>query len=67
MTVFILFALAVLVGAVLLAHHMGVEYGYEHGYNDARHDISCPDCRMSDRCETLDPSNTNQSTGRKYQ
>lgn len=48
MTVFILFTLAVLIGAALLAHHMGVEYGYEHGYNDARHDILCRECRMSE-------------------
>lgn len=58
MTVFILFTLAVLIGAALLAHHMGVDYGYEHGYNDARHDILCRECRMSEGRGTLTPSNT---------
>jgi hypothetical protein len=38
MSIFIIFMLLVIVGAVILAHHMGTEYGYEHGYNDARRD-----------------------------
>lgn len=39
MSILIIFMLLVIVGAVILAHHMGTEYGYEHGYNDARRDI----------------------------
>lgn len=67
MSVYLILILAVIIGAALLAHHMGVDYGYEHGYNDARHDFSCPECRMSDGREILQPRNNNHSIERKYQ
>lgn len=67
MSIYLILILAVIIGAALLAHHMGVDYGYEHGYNDARHDFSCRECRMSDGREILDPSNNNHSIERKYQ
>jgi hypothetical protein len=39
MSIFIIFMLLFIVGTILVAHHMGTEYGYEHGYNDARREI----------------------------
>lgn len=45
MSALILLGLLIVVGAILLAHHMGMQVGYEHGYVDAEHDILCPDCR----------------------
>ena len=46
MSVYLILLLALLVGAVLLAHHMGREIGYEYGYTDAEHDILCGECRQ---------------------
>ena len=67
MSIYLILILAVIIGSVILAHHMGVDYGYEHGYNDARHDILCPECRMSEGREILEASNINHSIERKYQ
>jgi len=36
MSVFLIFTLMIVVGAVLLAHHMGKEMGQEEGYVRAR-------------------------------
>jgi hypothetical protein len=42
----VVLGLLFVVGSVLLAHYMGMQTGYEHGYVDAEHDILCVECRM---------------------
>jgi len=45
MSVFVIFTLMVVVGAVLLAHHMGKEIGEEEGYVRAwKASRKCPSC-----------------------
>lgn len=66
MSIYLILILAVMIGAVILAHHMGVDYGYEHGYNDARHDILCVECRMSEGREILEASNNTNHYEGKY-
>lgn len=53
MSFYLILILALLIGAVILAHHMGVDYGYEHGYNNARRETLCHQCRMSEGHATI--------------
>lgn len=55
MSGYLILLLLFIVGTIILAHHMGKDYGYEHGYNDARHDILCAECRMSQGRAILEP------------
>ena len=61
MSGYIILLLAIIAGSWILAHSMGRDYGYEHGYNDARHDLLCSECRMSEGRGMITPSsNTNK-------
>ena len=61
MSVYLILLLALIVGSTILAHHMGKEIGYEHGYNHARRDTLCRECRMSEGRATITPTtNTNE-------
>lgn len=63
MSIYLILILAVIIGATILAHEMGKDYGYEHGYNDARDKSTCTKCRMSEGYDTIRTRNTNQKGG----
>lgn len=55
----LLFGALMSIGTGWLAYEMGRNTGYRYGYDDAEHDITCDECRMSEANARLEYTHNN--------